>query len=153
MGSDDHVAFGLAVVAHALHAVNLGQVVDDLAVFSVHGGETVASLWLLSLISKLNKILDLLFYPSDELQVFSGVLFEAVAVYGGRADVKGVRSRVDLQRLCQTPVPLQSGTLLVTFKPALFHLLLREEGADVHGVTQLHVGQFTGHGDGCIPLI
>lgn len=126
---------------------------DDLAVFSVHGGETVASLQLFSLISKLNKIPDLLFYPSDKLQVFSGILFEAVAVDGGRTDVKGVRRWVDLQRLCQTPVSLQSSTLLVTFKPALFHLLLREEVADVHGVTQLHVGQFTGHGDGCIPLI
>lgn len=49
LGSDDHVAFGLAVVAHALHAVDLGQVVDDLPVFSVHGWETVAPLWLFSL--------------------------------------------------------------------------------------------------------
>lgn len=46
-----------------------------------------------------------------------GVLFEAVAVYGGRADVEGVRRWVDLQCLCQTPVSLQSSTLLVTFKP------------------------------------
>ena len=49
MGSDDHVAFWLAVVAHALHAVDLGQLVDDLPVFSVHGWETVAPLWLFSL--------------------------------------------------------------------------------------------------------
>ncbi len=49
MGCDDHVAFGLAVVAHALHAVDFGQVVDDLAMFSVHGREAVASLWLFSL--------------------------------------------------------------------------------------------------------
>lgn len=35
--------------------------------------------------------------------------------------------------------------------PGLFLLLLGEEWADVHGVTQLHVGQFAGHGDGCIP--
>lgn len=49
VGSDDHVAFGLTVVAHALHAVNLGQVMDDLPVFSVHGRETVTLLWLFSL--------------------------------------------------------------------------------------------------------
>lgn len=49
MGGDDHVAFGLAVVADALQAVHLGQLVDDLAVFPVHGRETVALLWLLSL--------------------------------------------------------------------------------------------------------
>lgn len=46
---DDHVAFGLAVVAHALHAVDLGQLVDDPAVFSVHGWEAVAPLWLFPL--------------------------------------------------------------------------------------------------------
>lgn len=49
MGGDDYVAFGLAVVADALQAVDLGQLVDDLAVFPVHGRETVALLWLLSL--------------------------------------------------------------------------------------------------------
>lgn len=49
MGGDDHIAFGLAVVADALHTIDLGQLVDDLAVFSVHGGKTVALLWLLSL--------------------------------------------------------------------------------------------------------
>lgn len=49
VGSDDHIAFGLAVVAHALHAVDLGQVMDDLPVFSVHGWETVTPLWLFSL--------------------------------------------------------------------------------------------------------
>lgn len=49
MGCDDHVAFGLAVVADALQAVDLGQLVDHLAAFSVHGRETVALLWLLSL--------------------------------------------------------------------------------------------------------
>lgn len=35
--------------------------------------------------------------------------------------------------------------------PGLFQLLLREERADVHGVAQLHVRQFAGHGDGCVP--
>ena len=49
VGCDDDVAFGLAVVAHALHSVDLGQLVDDLPVFSVHGRETVASLCLFSL--------------------------------------------------------------------------------------------------------
>lgn len=49
LGCDDHVASGLAVVAHALHAVDLGQLMDDPPVFSVHGWETVAPLWLLSL--------------------------------------------------------------------------------------------------------
>lgn len=49
MGSDDHVAFGLAVVADALQAVDLGQLVDDLAMFPVHGRKAVALLWLLSL--------------------------------------------------------------------------------------------------------
>lgn len=49
VGGDDYVAFGLAVVADALQAVDLGQLVDDLAVFPVHGRETVALLWLLSL--------------------------------------------------------------------------------------------------------
>lgn len=153
MGRDDHVAFGLAVVAHALHAVDLGQLVDDLPVFSVHGRETVAPLWLLSLTSKLNKTLDLFLYLCDKLQVLPGIFFEAVAVHGGGADAEGVGRRVDLQRLRQTPVSLQSGTLLVTFKPGLFHLLLSEERADVHRLAELHVRQFTGHGDGCIPLI
>lgn len=91
MGCDDDVAFGLAVVAHALHSVDLGQLVDDLPVFSVHGRETVASLCLFSLISKLNKILDLLFYVRDESQVFSGIVFEAVAVNRSRAGVERVR--------------------------------------------------------------
>lgn len=44
LGGDDHVAFGLVVVAHALHGIDLGQLVDDLTVFSVHGRETVAPL-------------------------------------------------------------------------------------------------------------
>lgn len=153
MGRDDHVALGLAVVAHALHGVDLGQLVDDLPVFSVHGRETVASLWLLSLINQLHEILDLLFYLCDKFQIFSGVLFEAVAVHRGGADVEGVGGRVYLQRLGQAPVSLQSSALLVTFKPGLFQLLLREERADVHGVAELHVRQFAGHGDGCIPLV
>lgn len=153
MGCDDHVAFGLAVVAHALHGVDLGQVVDDLAVLSVHGRETVAPLRLFSLISKLNEILDLLFYLCDKFQVFSGIVFEAVAVHRSRAGVEGVRGHVDLQRLRQTPVSLQSSTLLVAFEPGLFQLLLSEERADVHRVTQLHVRQLAGHGDGGIPLI
>lgn len=46
---DDHVAFGLVIVAHALHAVDLGQLVDDLPMLSVHRWETVAPLRLLSL--------------------------------------------------------------------------------------------------------
>lgn len=83
MGRDDHVAFGLAVVAHALHAVDLGQLVDDLPMFSIHRRETVAPLWLLSLISNLYKTPDLLFYLCDKFQVFSGVLLEAVAVHRG----------------------------------------------------------------------
>lgn len=132
MGCDDHVAFGLVVVAHALHSINLGQLVDDLPVFSVHGWETVGPLWLFSLISKLNKIPDLLFYLGDEFQVFSGILFEAVAVYRSRADIEGVRGWVYLQRLRQTSVSLQSSTILITFKPGLFQLLLSEEWADVH---------------------
>lgn len=45
-----------------------------------------------------------------------GILLEAIAVYRRRADVEGVGGRVDLQCLCQAPVSLQSGTLLVTFK-------------------------------------
>lgn len=49
VGRDDHVTLGLAVVAHALHAVDLGQVVDDLAVLSVHGWEAVGPLCLLAL--------------------------------------------------------------------------------------------------------
>lgn len=96
MGRDDHVAFGLAVVAHALHAVDLGEVVDDLPVFSVHGREAVAPLRLFSLIGKLHQVPDLLFYLCDKFQVFPGVVFEAVAVHGGGADVEGVRRRVDL---------------------------------------------------------
>lgn len=57
LGGDDHVAFGLAVVAHALHGVDLGQLVDDLAMFSVHGRETVAPLWLFSLQTPLKSVL------------------------------------------------------------------------------------------------
>lgn len=49
LGCDDHVALRLAVVAQALHAVDLGQLVDDLPVFFVHGWETVAPLWLFTL--------------------------------------------------------------------------------------------------------
>lgn len=49
MGCDDHVAFGLAVVAHALHGVDLRQLVDDLPVLSVHRWEAEAPLWLFSL--------------------------------------------------------------------------------------------------------
>lgn len=153
MGRDDHVAFGLAVVAHALHGVHLGQLVDDLAVLTIHGRETVASLCLFSLISKLNEILDLLFYLCDKFQVFSGIVFEAVAVHRSRAGVEGVRGYIYLQRLRQTPVSLQSSALLITFKPGLFQLLLGEERADVHRVAELHVRQLTGHGDGCVPLI
>lgn len=37
--------------------------------------------------------------------------------------------------------------------PRLFHLLLREQWANVHGVAELHVRQFARHGDGCVPAI
>lgn len=47
---------------------------------------------------------------------------------------------------CDSKSSVSSVTL-----PGLLQLLLGEERADVHGVTELHVGQFTGHGDGCIP--
>lgn len=153
MGSDDHVTFGLAVIAHAVHTVDLSQLVDDLAVVSVHGSEAVALLWRFSLIYQLNKILELLFHLVYKFQVLSGVVFEAVAVYGGRADVEGVGRCVDLQRLRQASVSLQGGTFFITFKPRLFHLLLCEQRPDVHGVTQLHIRQFARHGDGCISLI
>lgn len=47
-----------------------------------------------------------------------GVLLEAVAVNRSRAAaVEGIRGRIDLQRLRQTPVSLQSGALLITLKP------------------------------------
>ena len=48
-GRDDHVAFGLAVVAHTLHGVGLRQLVDHLPVLTVHGWEAVAPLGLLPL--------------------------------------------------------------------------------------------------------
>lgn len=35
--------------------------------------------------------------------------------------------------------------------PGLFHLLLGQQGAHVHGVAQLHVRQLAGHSDGCVP--
>jgi len=35
--------------------------------------------------------------------------------------------------------------------PGLLQLLLGEERADVHRLPELHVGQFTGHGDGRVP--
>lgn len=153
LGGDDHVALGLAVVAHALHGVDLGQLVDDLAVFPVHRWETVAPLRLLSLISELDEILDLLFDLGDKFQVFSGVVFEAVAVHRRGAGVEGVGRQIDLQCLRQTPVPLQGRAFLITFQPGLLQLLLGEERADVHRLPELHVGQFTGHGDGRVPLI
>lgn len=121
--------------------------------FSVHGWETVAPLWLFSLISKLDKILDLFFHLCHKFQVLSGIVFEAVTVNGGGADVEGVSRCVYLQSVRQTPVSLQSRTLLVTFKPSLLRLLLSEQRADVHGVAELHVRQFAGHGDGSVPLI
>lgn len=46
-----------------------------------------------------------------------GVLLEAVTVHGRGSSVEGVRRGADLQRLGQTPVSLQGGTLLVTLKP------------------------------------
>lgn len=46
-----------------------------------------------------------------------GVFLQAVVVHRCRAaTVEGLRGRVDLQRFRQTPVPLQSDALLVTFK-------------------------------------
>lgn len=42
--SDHDVALWLTVIAHALQAVHLGQIVDDPAVVSVHGREAVALL-------------------------------------------------------------------------------------------------------------
>lgn len=42
--SDHDVALRLTVIAHALQAIHLGQVVDDPAVVSVHGREAVALL-------------------------------------------------------------------------------------------------------------
>jgi len=50
-----------------------------------------------------------------------GVLFEAVAVSGCGANVEGVGGGVYLQSLSQTPVSLQSGTLLITFKPEKYY--------------------------------
>lgn len=47
-----------------------------------------------------------------------GVFLQAAAVHRSRAaTVEGLRGRVDLQCFRQTPVSLQSGALLVTFKP------------------------------------
>lgn len=46
---DHNVALRLTVVAHALQAIHLGQVVDDSAVVSVHGREGVALLTILPL--------------------------------------------------------------------------------------------------------
>lgn len=43
-GSDHDVTLWFTVIAHALQAVHLGQVVDDSAVISVHGREAVAFL-------------------------------------------------------------------------------------------------------------
>lgn len=37
--------------------------------------------------------------------------------------------------------------------PGLFELFLSQERANVHGVAELHVRQFTGHGNGCIPAV
>lgn len=50
--SDHHVAFGLAVIADALDAVHLRQLVDDLTVLSIHRWETVAPLCLFALEAK-----------------------------------------------------------------------------------------------------
>lgn len=47
--SDHDIALWLTVIAHALQAIHLGQVVDDPAVVSVHGREAVALLTILSL--------------------------------------------------------------------------------------------------------
>lgn len=53
-GSDHDVALWFTVIAHALQAVDLGQVMDDAAVVSVHGGEAVAFLKTLSLLEEEN---------------------------------------------------------------------------------------------------
>lgn len=50
--SDHDIAFWFTVIAHALQAIDLGQVMDDAAVVSVHGGEAVAFLITLSLIGR-----------------------------------------------------------------------------------------------------
>lgn len=50
--SDHDIALWFTVVAHALQAIDLGQVMDDAAVVSVHGGEAVAFLIALSLIGR-----------------------------------------------------------------------------------------------------
>lgn len=47
--SDHDVALRFTVIAQALQAVHLGQVVDEPAVVSVHGREEVALLAILSL--------------------------------------------------------------------------------------------------------
>lgn len=46
---------------------------------------------------------------------------------------------------------LRHSTPLYASPPGLFHLLLGEQRPQVHGVSQLHVGQFAGHGDGGVP--
>lgn len=48
-GSDDHIALGFAVVADALYAVDLSQLVNNAPVLPAHGWETVAALRLLAL--------------------------------------------------------------------------------------------------------
>jgi hypothetical protein len=51
-GSDHDIALWFAVIAYALQAINLGQVMDDSAVVSVHGGEAVAFLVILALVGR-----------------------------------------------------------------------------------------------------
>lgn len=51
-GSDHDVALWFAVIAYTLQAINLGQVMDDSAVVSVHGREAVAFLIILSLVGR-----------------------------------------------------------------------------------------------------
>jgi hypothetical protein len=48
-GSDHDVALRFTIIAYALQAINLGQVMDDPAVVSVHGRKAVAFLIILSL--------------------------------------------------------------------------------------------------------
>lgn len=47
--SDHDIALWFTIIAHALQAIHLGQVMDDPAMVSVHGREAVALLTILSL--------------------------------------------------------------------------------------------------------
>lgn len=59
----------------------------------------------------------------QEQKVKPGVFLEAVAVNGGGANVEGVGGGVDLQRLSQAPVSLQSGAFLIALESEITTLL------------------------------